>query len=633
MANIALKTNNMLVGLGISHEEVLDIINIDAAIVSTNSSRYSLQNAEQYYLACNTWIALCYDIQGSRPARFLRNMLVGKGLLRVIDACNKAANCYIQSGFSSDGGSDVYPLYNEDPQKTLQLLRYLKRFSPLGADKVRDESIETFLNVNSRIDRGEATTIDAEGRVLAREYRKHSWLLPRLREITLQILGRAPSHARVRDAAAFSNGVTADGCKTYLDKVIALGRVDSNYGSPLYPLTSLNEEPLDFVKVVAVPKSYKAWRIIAEVPAYQQYYMQGIRALAVQRAEKSRYGRLLVQDDQSINQEWSRLGSIDGSFATIDLSSASDSIGDAFAKAILPHDWYELIAKFNPTQLLVKNKLIRRHIFQTSGNGTTFIFESIIFLTIALAATEYASLFLGRKLMQPRTFGDDLIVDTSAYDTLIDFLGLLGFKVNVDKSFGDGFYRESCGTEWYLGLDMASKYWPRKEVYLPSDRKSYQRNLDLANRSLVSMISLQHKMFSFESVDAFLCEYIRNISKEIFGIPHMTASLPGTECTDLWESYPVPIRKKAPHGGALSSTDVRDLPIELTRAKHLVLRSVYPEAPVYSPALDIYRYVEFLKHGPRFESPLDELLRVSAAPTGSNVLANVAMSRFGYSWE
>lgn len=626
MANIANASDNVLFATCMSREQILDVLKKDASLVSTKLAKYSIVNYEQYYCAINAWVALCSELRGSRCARFLRNCIVDKGLLPVIDEANRAANIFIKTEALSDGDTYLYPLYCEDGAQTLQLLRFLKRFSPGEADVVRQSSLDSFLKINSTIDRGEAYLIDDNGRVLERKYLKHEWLLSCVRKYTYALLGKAPSADELFRSAHFSNGVTAEGCKTLNEKIIAFGTVQPYFGGIMYPLTSMAKEQLDFVKVVAVPKSYKTSRIIAEVPAYQQFWMQGIRECAVKACYASAYGSLIIQDDQTINQEWARLGSIYGTYATLDLSAASDSIGDALAHAILPEDWLELLDRVNPSLIKVGNKTFKRHIFQTSGNGTTFIFESVVFLAIALAATEYASVFCG-ELPVPRTFGDDLIVASEAYDTTVDFLTLLGFKVNMDKSFSCGFYRESCGSEWYCGLDMSSKYWPRKEVLI-------QRKLKAKNpaEALQSLISVQHKLFSYDACNAFLIDYIRDIATNVYGLPEMTSSLPGSDCDDLWEDYPMFIRKKAPHGGALTQVPIESLPVGLTRERHMVLRSKYPSVSGYYPQVDMYNYVHFLVHGPRFNDYTDRLLSVSAGAQANTVSANVANLQWGYAW-
>jgi hypothetical protein len=51
-------------------------------------------------------------------------------------------------------------------------------------------------------------------------------------------------------------------------------------------------------------------------------------------------------------------------------------------------------------------------------------------------------------------YGDDIIIPTYAYEHLIQLLTALGFVINRDKSFGTGAFRESCGADYYYGINV-----------------------------------------------------------------------------------------------------------------------------------------------------------------------------------
>jgi hypothetical protein len=55
-------------------------------------------------------------------------------------------------------------------------------------------------------------------------------------------------------------------------------------------------------------------------------------------------------------------------------------------------------------------------------------------------------------------FGDDIIVRKDAYDFVTAALELFGFRVNGDKSFNTGNFRESCGGDYYHGFDIRGVY-------------------------------------------------------------------------------------------------------------------------------------------------------------------------------
>jgi hypothetical protein len=57
-----------------------------------------------------------------------------------------------------------------------------------------------------------------------------------------------------------------------------------------------------------------------------------------------------------------------------------------------------------------------------------------------------------------RVFGDDLIVPSDCGHLILGSLRYLGFKVNRNKTFGTGKFRESCGGEYYDGHDVTPVY-------------------------------------------------------------------------------------------------------------------------------------------------------------------------------
>jgi len=61
---------------------------------------------------------------------------------------------------------------------------------------------------------------------------------------------------------------------------------------------------------------------------------------------------------------------------------------------------------------------------------------------------------LSRISREVRVFGDDIIVPIDAWPLVCDMLTTLGLKVNADKTFGTGKFRESCGTDAYDGVNV-----------------------------------------------------------------------------------------------------------------------------------------------------------------------------------
>jgi hypothetical protein len=168
--------------------------------------------------------------------------------------------------------------------------------------------------------------------------------------------------------------------------------------------------------------------------------------------------------DQSRNQDLARKGSIDGSLATVDLSSASDTVSWSVVRMLLPEDWFEFLAELRTGYVLDKRKVVELHKFSSMGNGFTFELESLLFYSITKACAELLDVEGDISV-----FGDDIICPTQIYPLLAAVLTELGFLVNNEKSFSAGPFRESCGADWFKGNSIrpfyAKKAWSERTLW------------------------------------------------------------------------------------------------------------------------------------------------------------------------
>jgi hypothetical protein len=89
------------------------------------------------------------------------------------------------------------------------------------------------------------------------------------------------------------------------------------------------------------------------------------------------------------------------------------------------------------------------------GSALCFPIEALTFwcLSVASIATSHAVDY--RKAARfVYVYGDDIIVPTEYFQTVVDALSLANLKVNVNKSFHRGKFRESCGMDAYDGIDV-----------------------------------------------------------------------------------------------------------------------------------------------------------------------------------
>lgn len=158
-------------------------------------------------------------------------------------------------------------------------------------------------------------------------------------------------------------------------------------------------------------------------------------------------------NNQSINQRLARKGSIDGSLATLDLSSASDSVSRELVFQALPECWFAHLDSLRSRVTLIDGEEHVNEMFSSMGNGFTFELQSLLFYALARTTAYYTGT---RGVIS--VYGDDLIVPTPMYHDFTWVLSWFGFEVNPDKSFAEGSFRESCGGHFDNGYDITPFY-------------------------------------------------------------------------------------------------------------------------------------------------------------------------------
>jgi len=203
-----------------------------------------------------------------------------------------------------------------------------------------------------------------------------------------------------------------------------------------------------------VPKTAKTDRTICTEPLLNSFVQLGIGKYIRSRLRRAGCDTT----DQTVNQRLSRQGSISGDLATIDLSSASDLISKAVVWNILPEPWYDLLNTCRSPSYTYEGSFYNLEKFSSMGNGYTFELETLIFLSLARATCEV----LGISSESVSVYGDDIIVPTAAYEKLCSTLVCCGFSVNHAKSFSAGPFRESCGSDWFLGSSVRPLFLKRR---------------------------------------------------------------------------------------------------------------------------------------------------------------------------
>lgn len=199
-----------------------------------------------------------------------------------------------------------------------------------------------------------------------------------------------------------------------------------------------------------VPKSAKTFRTICKQPSLNLFLQKGVESVLAACAK--RVG--ITLEDQTRNGFLAYLGSVGEPFATIDLSSASDSISYELVRWLLPPDWFSLLDGLRTTKTKLPGGCeVTLAKFSAMGNAFTFPLESLIFWSLLTAVRD-----LNNDDAPWRVYGDDIICSQRVALQLIEALKFAGFRTNVEKSYFFGNFRESCGFDFLGGAKATPIY-------------------------------------------------------------------------------------------------------------------------------------------------------------------------------
>lgn len=256
-----------------------------------------------------------------------------------------------------------------------------------------------------------------------------------------------------------------------------------------------------------VPKTADITRTICTEPLLNMFFQKGISAVLEARLREVTGIDLRWQPDK--NRELARIGSIDGSYGTIDLSSASDSMSRQLVREFFPRQfvsWLELTR--SPYTTLDSGEAVELQMVSSMGNAYTFPLQTLFFTSLVVGAYRVLDIPVryprGHRLGNFAVFGDDIIVCERAYKLVCRLLSHCGFTVNDDKSFNTGHFRESCGRDYYCGHDVRGVYLKK----LLDDADCYSA----ANR--LYRWCAKHEVWLFETL-----EYLHKRCKRTLFVP------------------------------------------------------------------------------------------------------------------
>jgi hypothetical protein len=221
-------------------------------------------------------------------------------------------------------------------------------------------------------------------------------------------------------------------------------------------------------KVVLVPKDSRGPRIISCEPLEYQWIQQGLGRAITAHLERSHITRGHVNfTDQTINGDLALQSSKTQKWVTLDMKEASDRVScwlvsELFAKVPALRD--ALFATRSTHTRLPSGQVVHLKKFAPMGSCLCFPVEALVFYALAVTSiirtlraehpNRSARSLRHSALHAVYVYGDDLIVRSKDYASVLQALPTVGLLFNDAKCCTAGFFRESCGVDAYNGVNV-----------------------------------------------------------------------------------------------------------------------------------------------------------------------------------
>nr|UJQ85301.1 MAG: hypothetical protein 3 [Leviviridae sp.] len=221
------------------------------------------------------------------------------------------------------------------------------------------------------------------------------------------------------------------------------------------------------VRIVLVPKTQTAPRVIAIEPSHVQYAQQSVKDYVYKVLETHSLTKRSIRfKRQDVNQRLAHSSSIDRRASTLDLKDASDRVHLHLVQRIFKNsgllEYLEDARSLHATLPDGRNIVLFK--YASMGSALCFPVEAMVFYTLIQSAMHQldgrrpSSRSIRRYSRMIDIYGDDIIVPVEYADVVVRYLESYALKVNVNKSFTKGNFRESCGGDYFKGVKVNPIY-------------------------------------------------------------------------------------------------------------------------------------------------------------------------------
>jgi len=217
-------------------------------------------------------------------------------------------------------------------------------------------------------------------------------------------------------------------------------------------------------RLLFVPKDSRGPRTISCEPKELMFVQQGVGRNLMRILFQSTKGRINFVE-QSVNADLALASSLSREYATIDLQDASDRVSTRLVTLLFP-DWaLKYLLALRSTKTLLPDGTVYQHCkYAPMGSALCFPIESVVFWALSVVAGVKSGMTEMDAKASTYVYGDDIVVKTEVYSELLRIFTRCGLIVNSGKSFVEGPFRESCGTDAWKG-EVVTPFRVKKDIF------------------------------------------------------------------------------------------------------------------------------------------------------------------------
>jgi len=241
-----------------------------------------------------------------------------------------------------------------------------------------------------------------------------------------------------------------------------------------------------------------------------QFFQQALKRYLYKHLESCPATRGRINfTSQSVNRNLALESSGSGEMATVDMTSASNLVArELVFRLFMNTPLIDMLDKLSTRVITHESGEFYAHMFAPMGSGICFPIMSVVHWALVRAIIQLTAHEDSRDhAKRVYVYGDDIIVPVETIEAIYTYMPLFGMKLNANKSFYRGPFRESCGIHAYYGVDVTPVY----VNHIPSlsqDRKDIT--------TLLSLIAKEHAFFANGMLET--AQFVRKLVERKFGM-------------------------------------------------------------------------------------------------------------------